>query len=73
MYFLATQTQQLRGKNPLITLEQVAQVANTLVSKIRNRWWHSWAELIERCAYYQDRNEASYRSRRKTARRLDSS
>jgi hypothetical protein len=29
--------------------------------------------LIERCAYYQERNEASYRSRRRTARRLDSS
>lgn len=33
--------------NPRITLEQVAEVANTLASKIWNRRWRSWAELIE--------------------------
>jgi len=48
-------------------------VANTLAAKIWNRWWHSWRELIERCAYYQERNEASYKSRRKKARKIDSS
>jgi hypothetical protein len=29
--------------------------------------------LLKRCAYYQQRNAASYASRRRTAARLDSS
>ncbi len=55
------------------TLEQVADVANTLASKIWNRWPHSWRDLIEQCEYYQERNEASYESRRRTAEKLDTS
>ena len=47
MYFLGAETQRLRRKNPRITLEQVAEVANTLASKIWNRYWHSYAEVIE--------------------------
>lgn len=73
MYFLAAQTERLRGKNPRIPLEQVADVVNALAWKIWNRWPHSWSNLIAICAYYQDRNEASYASRRKTAMRADSS
>ena len=55
---------------PEVTLEQVAEAANGLASKIWNRHWHSWAELIERSAYHQWRNEASYESRRRKAERL---
>jgi len=73
MYFLAAQTQRLRGENPRITLEQVADAANAPASKVWNRWPHSWAELIERCAYYQERNEASYDSRRRTTMKGDTS
>ena len=53
--------------------EQVADVANTLASKIWNRWPHAWRDLIEQCVYYQERNEASYKSRRRTAERTDTS
>ncbi|MBN1344407.1 MAG: hypothetical protein JXQ73_17090 [Phycisphaerae bacterium] len=45
-------------------------MANTLASKIWNRHWHSYAELIERSEYYQWRNEASYASRRRKAQRM---
>ena len=45
--------------------------ANGLASKIWNRYWHSYAELIERSEYYQRRNEASYASRRRRASRPD--
>jgi hypothetical protein len=42
----------------------VAQAVDALVWKLWQRSWRAWAELIERCAYWQRRNEASYRSRR---------
>jgi len=49
----------------------VAEAANGLASKIWNRYWHSYAELIERSEYYQWRNEASYASRRRKTARMD--
>ena len=61
------------GKNPRITLEQVAEAANGLAAKIYHRYWHSWAELIARSVYYQQRNAASYASRRRAAQRRDTS
>ncbi len=51
----------------------VADASNTLASIIWNRSPHAWPELAERCVYYQDRNEASYESRRRKAMRADSS
>ena len=57
------------GKNPRITLEQVAEAANGLASAIWNRHWLSSDEVAERCEYYQKRNAASYESRRRTAKR----
>ncbi|MGB2984973.1 MAG: hypothetical protein WBE26_03740 [Phycisphaerae bacterium] len=73
MYFLAAQTQRLRGKNPRVTLEQVADVANTLAWRIWSRWPHSLSYVAQHCEYYQERNEASYESRRRTAARADTS
>jgi hypothetical protein len=61
------------GKNPRITLEQVAEATNGLASRIWNRYWHSYREVIERSEYYQERNAASCESRKRTARRRDSS
>ena len=49
----------------------MAEAANGLASRIWNRYWHSLAEVTERAEYHQYRNEASYRSRRKSAKRLD--
>lgn len=68
MYFLADQTTWLRKKNPQITLEQVADVANTLAWKIWQKYPYSWEQKAYVCEYYQERNEASYASRRKTAK-----
>jgi hypothetical protein len=52
-------------------LEQVAEAVNGLASKIWNRYWHSYAELIERSEYHQWRNAASYESRRRKAKRME--
>jgi hypothetical protein len=71
MYFLADRTERLRGEKPKITLEQVAEAVNGLASKIWNRHWHSYAELIERSGYYQWRNEDSYESRPRKAKRMN--
>ncbi len=57
------------GQNPQITLEQVADAANTLAWNIWSRWPHSWALLKQRCEYYQWRNQLSYESRKRTQRR----
>ena len=48
----------------------MAEAVNSLASMIWDRRWHSPAEQIERCEYYQWRNEASYESRRRKAERL---
>jgi len=69
MYFMTAATQRLRGKNPRITFEQVAEAASGLAAKIWNRYRYSYAELIERYMYYQWRNAASYESRRRKAER----
>ncbi len=62
-----------RGETPRITLEQVADVANTLASKMWNRWPHRWAEFIARWGYYPARDDASYESRSRTATKTDTS
>jgi len=53
------------GKNPRITLEQVAGVVHALVWKCWNQTCRSWAEQIERTNYWQRCNDTSYRSRRR--------
>jgi hypothetical protein len=68
MYFLVTETRRLRGEDPQITLEQIADAANGLAWNTWNRWPHSWALLMRRCEYYQCRNQASYDSRGRTCR-----
>jgi len=73
MYFLATQTKRLREKNQGITMEQVADAANLLVSQWWNRVWQTVEKLVSRLEYYQMRNKISYESRRRAAARLDSS
>lgn len=65
MCFLAEQTRRLRGEKLRITFEQVAAVSNTLAPKIWQTWPRSWTALIRNNQYYQQRNEASYASRRK--------
>jgi len=54
-------------------LEQVAEAANMLAEKIWNRWLHSWKEIIRRNCYHQLRNAASYESRRRTAKKMNTS
>jgi hypothetical protein len=56
------------GKNPKITLEQVADAANMLAWKIWQKYPHSWKQKVYVCEYYQERNEASYASRKKMAK-----
>jgi len=48
--------------------EQVADIANTLAWKIWQKYPYSWEQIKKQCRYYQERNEASYASRRKTAK-----
>jgi hypothetical protein len=67
MFFLATQTHCLRKKNPQITFEQVADASNALAWKLWKKYPLSWKRTRRDCQYYQQRNEASYDSRRKTA------
>jgi hypothetical protein len=49
-------------------LEQVADVANMLAWKIWQKYPHSWKQKVYVCEYYQERNEASYASRKKMAK-----
>jgi hypothetical protein len=49
----------------------VAEAANSLAWEIWKRTWRSPDEIAERCAYYQDRNQASYESRKRTAANRD--
>ncbi len=65
MLLLAGQTRRLRGKNPRITFEQVARLAQTLLEKLINPWRRSWRELIRIAGYHQTRNAAAYLSRNK--------
>ena len=68
MFFLATQTHRLRGKKSTDhpgTSGRCGEYAG-LESVGKNP--HSWNQLKEQCQYYQEHNEASYASRRKTAK-----
>jgi hypothetical protein len=56
-----------------ITFEQVGQAVSTLAAKIWPRDWRSWSQLMRRCAYHQQRNAAAYKSRHRSAIRLNSS
>jgi len=56
------------GKNPKITLEQVADAANMLAWKIWKTYPHSWKQKVSVCEYYQERNQISYASRKKMAK-----
>jgi len=70
LYFLAAETQRFRGGgHPQITLEQLADAANALATALWKRSRHAPAHIAACRACYQDRNQASYRSRRKRARR----
>ncbi|MBE0536418.1 MAG: hypothetical protein IH624_12185 [Phycisphaerae bacterium] len=51
--------------------EQVADVANALAWKIWQRYPYSWKQKSHICEYYQQRNEASYASRKKIAKAKD--
>ena len=65
---LAVEAQRLRGKYSLITLEQQADAANTLATVLWKQQRHSPTHVATCCHYYQERNEASYKSRRKRGR-----
>ena len=60
MFFLASATQRLRGESPRITLEQVADVVNTLAREIWQSRPHSRAARCRNSVYDQRRNEASH-------------
>jgi hypothetical protein len=73
MMFLAEQTLRLRGKNPLITFEQVVTVVSTLVAKIWVWDWRTMRTLLRYTQYHQARNAASYESRRRHSILVDTS
>ena len=58
------------GKNPQITLEQVADVSNMLAWKIWQRYPYSWKQKVYVCGYYQWRNKLSHESRKRKTERL---
>ena len=73
MCFLSEQATRLRGKNVQITFEQVCEAVSTLAAKIWQRDWRSWSQLMQRCAYHQQRNTAAYKSRHRSQIHVNSS
>ena len=67
MTFVAEQTNRLRGKNPEITLEQVARALNTVCRRwLRRNLSLSPVELVAKIIqYHQARNLAAKKSRLK--------
>jgi len=65
MTFVAEQTNRLRGKNPEITLEQVARALNTVCRRwLRRNLSLSPVELVAKIIqYHQARNLAAKKSR----------
>jgi hypothetical protein len=53
-------------------LEQVATAMNVLIMDMFTRWNSRYRDLSGCIAYWQERNEASYRSRRKKRQPADS-
>ena len=70
--FVALQTEQLRGKNPEVTLEQVCRALNVRCAGLlrRKRGTGLIQHTAEVIGYHQERNRKARQSRQKQSHRL---